>query len=245
MNLLLDIGNTNLRWTLHGDGAVWEPQIVRHGDAIPLDLLAIWDEMPKPDQVVVSHVGRSGVADSLKRVLSALWRLEPEFVRTRAEFGGVRIAYEDPRRFGVDRWLTLIAAHAEFPGATLILDAGTAATFDLLLGDGTHLGGLILPGVEMMRSSLLAGTQIPRIESEPPGEQAWATDTGGAVAAASVQAIGALAGRLCDRLEAEAGVEPKLLLTGGDADRVKPVLDRPCVEEPDLVLKGVVQMISR
>lgn len=244
MMLLLDIGNTNLRWTTHDAGLMGEMRILRHGGGVPLDLLAAWEALGSPERILVSNVGGAAVAESLRRVIRAYWRLDPEFVRTRADFGGVRIAYANPSRFGVDRWLALIAAHAEARQATLILDAGTAATFDLLLADGRHLGGLILPGIEMMRNSLLAGTQIPRIESEPVGDP-WTSDTGAAVAAGSVQAIAALAGRLYDRLADQSGTVPRLLLTGGDAERLRSVLDRPFQEIPDLVLRGLVQVVEK
>jgi type III pantothenate kinase len=244
MILLLDIGNTNLRWTTADAGMLGEIQILRHGGGIPLDLLAAWEQLVAPSRILVSNVGGTPVAESLRRVTRAYWGLDPEFVSTRADVGGVRISYAEPARFGVDRWLTLIAAHAESPQVTLILDAGTAATFDLLLADGRHLGGLILPGIEMMRASLLAGTQIPRIEAEPAGDP-WACETGAAVAAGSVQAIAALASRLYDRLAGLAGVSPRLLLTGGDAQRLESALDRPFLTIPDLVLRGLVQVAGK
>lgn len=241
MNLLIDVGNTNLRWTCHGEGVPWEVRVLRHNGGMPLDLLAAWEGLAAPARILVSQVGGSAMAEALARVARAYWGIEPVFVRTRGAFAGVQIAYADPARFGVDRWLTLIAAHADAPGPSLILDAGTAATFDLLLADGRHLGGLILPGVEMMRASLLAGTHIPRVTDEPAGDP-WATDTGTAVAAGSVQALGALADRLFDRLAETAGAQPRLLLTGGDAERLRPALGRPCQEVPDLVLRGLERL---
>ncbi|WP_338115044.1 type III pantothenate kinase [Thiocapsa imhoffii] len=245
MLLLLDVGNTNLCWTrATSDGAtarLSSVQRVRHGGAIPLDLLAEWEGYEVPERVILSHVGDPGVVAALTRVVMALWGVRIEFVRTRARFGAVRIAYGEPARFGVDRWLALVAAHALEQRATLIVDAGSAATFDLLLADGRHLGGLILPGVEMMRQSLLAGTQIPRIAGEP-AELTWAQDTGSAVAAGSLLAISALASRLYDRLREEVGAEPKLLLTGGDAERVQPAIERPCEVREDLVLRGLLQV---
>ena len=238
MNLLIDIGNTNLRWTPHGAGTEWSVRIARHSGAIPLDLLATWESFQPPERVIVSHVGGPTVADALGRVTRALWKIEPEYVRVAPVAAGVRIAYESPERFGVDRWLALIAAHAERRRATLILDAGSAATFDLLLADGRHLGGLILPGVEMMRTSLLMGTHIPRVEYEPTDVD-WATDTTTAVAAGSLGAIAALATRLHDRLAEAAGESPRFILAGGDAERLRPYLDRPCETVPDLVLRGL------
>lgn len=243
MNLLIDIGNSNLRWTRHGDGCAWDVGVARHSGGIPLDLLAQWEQLEPPERLVVSNVGGQEVAEALERVARALWKLAPDFLHTQSAFGGVRIAYEEPRRLGVDRWLGLIAAHASCRRACLVVDLGTAATFDLLLADGRHLGGLILPGVEMMRKSLLMGTRIPRIEADPAAEP-WATDTGPAVAAGSLHALAALTGRLYDRLAAEAGQQPELILTGGDAERIRPALDQPSELVPDLVLQGVRRVVE-
>lgn len=243
MNLLIDIGNSNLRWTCHGDGHPWEVQILRHGGAVPLDLLAAWETLEAPARIVVSNVGGAAVGETLARVTRALWGRDPEFLSTRAVFGDLRIAYAEPVRLGVDRWLALVGAHAEHRSACLILDSGTAATFDLLLADGRHLGGLILPGIEMMRNSLLMGTHIPRIESEPTGAP-WATDTATAVAAGSVEAIAATAGRLFERLAEEADETPTLIVTGGDAERVCPQLDHPFEIIPDLVLQAVPRVMG-
>ena len=243
MILLLDIGNTNLRWALSDGGPPGEVQIVRHGAAVPLDLLADWERLKVPERIVASNVGGPAVAAAIGRATHAYWGLEVEFVRTRAHFGALRIAYPEPERFGVDRWLALVAAHRLVPEAVLVVDAGTAATFDLLLADGRHLGGLILPGVEMMRTSLLAGTLIPRIASEPT-DQPWATDTGPAVAAGSLQAIAALTTRLYDRLECQTQTPPALILTGGDAERLIPAMDRPARVMPDLVLRGLYEVVS-
>ncbi|NEV65144.1 type III pantothenate kinase [Thiorhodococcus minor] len=243
MNLLIDIGNSNLRWTRHGDGCTWDLSVARHSGGIPLDLLAQWERLEPPERLIVSNVGGQDVAAALTRVARALWGRSPDFLHTQAAFGGVRIAYEEPRRFGVDRWLGLIAAHAHTEQACLVVDVGTAATFDLLLADGQHLGGLILPGVEMMRKSLLMGTRIPRIEADPAADP-WATDTGPAVAAGSIHALAALATRLFDRLAVEAGRQPSLILTGGDAERIRPALDQPSELVPDLVLQGMRRVVE-
>ncbi|MCG6897640.1 MAG: type III pantothenate kinase [Thiocapsa sp.] len=241
MMLLLDIGNTSLRWALSDGGPPGETRVVRHGGAAPLDLLAEWERLDAPVRVLASNVGGAAIASAISRVTRAYWRREVEYIRTRATFGALRIAYSEPERLGVDRWLALIAAHRLLGEAALILDAGTAATFDLLLADGQHIGGLILPGIEMMRASLLAGTRIPRIEAEPT-DAPWAADTGPAVAAGSLHAIAALADRLYDRLASEARSQPRLVLTGGDARRLIPAIDRPCRWIPDLVLRGLVEV---
>lgn len=259
MNLLIDIGNTSLRWALFPNGQVGDGlgpmAAVRHGRAVPPDLLAAWEALEPPERVLIANVGGAAVGEAVARVARAYWGREPEFALTRQDCLGLRVAYPEPARLGVDRWLALLAAHGYYAQAAasgveaaLVVDVGTAATFDCLAPGGQHLGGLILPGIAMMRDSLLAGTHIPAGEPEPAPEP-WATDTGAAVTTASLHALAALAERLhqrlWERLSAIAGVQtprPVLLLTGGDAHRIAPLIDRPLELVPDLVLRGLARL---
>jgi type III pantothenate kinase len=253
MKLLVDIGNTSVKWALldpaAGAGSD-EPRhfgAARHGGGLPLDLLAIWDELDGVTRVTAAGVGPESVKDAVRHVCAARWASQPAWVETRAESDGVRIAYREPARLGVDRFLALIAAHRAARGTdhagrpSLIIDAGTAITYDLLLANGTHLGGLILPGLGMMRDSLLAGTQIPP-QASADAEVPWADDTAAAIAAGGLHAAGALAERLYQQLrdvDAGAGREPRLWLTGGDAERLASVIGPPVDQVPDLVLRGL------
>lgn len=251
MDLLIDIGNTNLRWATHdpeaadpGDAGPLLGAItgVRHHGALPIDLLAAWDQLEPPARVLVANVGGAELAEHLARATRSLWRCEPRFAFTEGQALGVRVAYAEPTRLGVDRWLALVAAHHQGPGAALIVDAGTAITYDLLLADGQHLGGLILPGVHLMRETLLGRTRIPPVAelTDPdPGAPPWATDTAAAIAAASLQAPAALAERLWRRLCDRAGDGSRLILTGGDAERLAALIHEPARLQPALVLQGL------
>jgi type III pantothenate kinase len=97
---------------------------------------------------------------------------------------------------------------------------------------------MILPGVDMMRDSLRAGTRIPPYEPEESGED-WAGDTAAAIASACIQAPAALAGHLVERSLAQTGEAAELVLTGGDAERIFPALSQPARLIPDLVLRGL------
>jgi len=238
VHLLADIGNTNLKWATLVSGRLGEMRVVRHHGGLPIDLHAAWEALPPPAQILVSNVGGEGIGAALRAACISRWQREPRFVQPRSSSYGVTVAYAQPERLGVDRWLAVIAAHHQWAAPVLIVDAGTAVTYDLLLADGRHLGGLILPGIEMMREGLLKGTQIPGAEPEALVVP-WATDTTAAIASGPVQALAALAERLYDRLATEARAVPELVVTGGDAERVLSVLDRPARWEPSLVLQGL------
>jgi type III pantothenate kinase len=237
-NLLVDIGNTSLKWAIGESGVLSEMQTLRHGRGLPIDLHAAWEQLKRPRRILVSNVGGTRMGEAVKNACRAYWEREPIFAATEHSAHGVTIAYERPERLGVDRWLVLLAAHRTCEGPVLIVDAGTAITYDLMLGNGRHLGGLILPGIETMRDGLLAGTHIPRVE---PTELAdpWAADTGDAIAAGSIQAPTALAERLLERLARQADSTPTCILTGGDADRLIPALGILVQQRPDLVLQGL------
>jgi type III pantothenate kinase len=243
MQLLIDIGNTNLKWAPCEGAALGEMQRVRHHGALPIDLHAAWERLPTPDEILVASVGGGVILDALVRTCRSRWGREPRLARTEASAHGVTIAYAQPQSLGVDRWLALLAAHAAGAGPALVVDAGTAITYDLLLADGRHLGGLILPGIDLMRDALLVGTHIPRVEPED-AHAPWAADTAGAIAAGSIQAPVSLAERLLDCLAVEAGAAPGLILTGGDAERLMGALDRPARHQPDLVLRGLALLLG-
>jgi type III pantothenate kinase len=237
-DLLVDIGNTSLKWAVAESGMLSEMRTLRHGGGLPIDLHAAWEQLERPLRILVSNVGGTRMREAVKSACRAYWEREPIFAATEHSAHGVTIAYERPERLGVDRWLVLLAAHRTCEGPVLIVDAGTAITYDLMLGNGRHLGGLILSGIETMRDGLLAGTHIPRVETTELADP-WAADTGDAIAAGSIQAPTALAERLFERLARQAGSTPTCILTGGDADRLIPALGIPVQQRPDLVLQGL------
>ena len=103
-----------------------------------------------PEAIVISNVAGEG-AHQLLVNWTSIFDAEPLWLRAEAERCGVRNRYEKPELLGPDRWAALIAARAIHNGATLVVNAGTTTTVDMLAEDGTFLGGAILPGVELMR----------------------------------------------------------------------------------------------
>lgn len=238
MDLLLDIGNTSLKWATSDAGALAEMRSVRHHGGLPIDLHAAWELLDPPERILAANVGGPDLGAGISKACRSRWGLDPVFAATEPERLGVTIAYERPEHLGVDRWLTLLVAHRICPGPALIVDAGTAITYDALLADGRHLGGLILPGLAMMRDGLLAGTHIPRVEPRAQ-DGPWATDTASAIATGPLEAASALAQALLDHLQSESGDRPALLLTGGDAEQLLPALAVPALHRADLVLRGL------
>ena len=169
--------------------------------------------------------------------------MAPEWVQTRAVGWGVRCAYADPSRLGVDRWAALVAARHRGPGAKVVLDAGSACTLDLLAADGTHLGGAITPGLDLMRQALESETGLDPMQIDWNEAALPAASTTEAVAAGAVQALAGLAAAGWQWLQGQ-GPGGLALLTGGDAGRLAPWLPGQWQVVPELVLEGLEIMAT-
>jgi type III pantothenate kinase len=241
MQLIIDIGNTSIKWALWDGSTLSDMQRARHHGALPIDLLAAWDALEHIHAIRACTVGPAPVKAAVTQACQTLWQQRPEFITLDQKRSPVRVAYPDPSRLGIDRWLALCAAHSLYPGPKLILHVGTAITYDGLLGDGQHLGGHILPGLEALRGTLFNTTQIPPQDRTDPDNSLWGTNTGQCIAAACLHAPAALADRLWQQLRKQTHTTPRLLITGGDAERLSPLLTHPSFHHPDLVLQGIIQ----
>lgn len=240
MKLVVDAGNSRIRWAEAGSGDLRAHGGETHdgGARLPELLDRAWSPLPRPEAVVVANVAGADFGRRLAGWTADRWGLEPEFVVPGHNAFGVVNAYRTPERLGADRWAALIAARRRFPGAACIVDCGTALTVDVLAASGEHLGGIIVPGVRLMRRALVDGTQ--GIPDEPDGEVSLlARDTRDAVTGGTLYAAVALIDRVVADVADELGPELVPVITGGDAPRVLPLLRNRFRHLPDLVLEGL------
>lgn len=112
---------------------------------------------PKPERIVLANVAGPDAGDRIREQLSA-WLSVLSEVRSSSRCCGVTNLYSKPESLGVDRWCALIGARSLVQGAAVVVMAGTATTIDTIDADGQFLGGVILPGFELMAGSLARGT---------------------------------------------------------------------------------------
>ncbi len=238
--LLIDLGNSNLKWAWLEDGRLGPVEKVSHSSTGGEPDLALerWQAGGRPDRVLISAVAAPERVEQIRDWTVRQWGLEPELLKAEARALGVTSGYDNPGQLGVDRWMALLAAHHSVPGPVCIVDCGTAVTVDVLGRDGRHLGGLILPGIGMMRQALRRDTAIPWVEGGSSSEL-LTTETGSAIAAGGLNAVAALVEKVLEHATGQLGESPVLLLTGGDADLLQGVLKEPGISEPDLVMKGM------
>ncbi len=249
MILLLDVGNTRLKWSCL-DGAILSPAraVLHHGaPSAWADELEEWQstlqaEGLSPDRILVSNVAGGTFARLLGGWSKAHFGLWPEFVSSAESAAGIKNGYVKPGMLGVDRWLGLIGAWAMQPKAGCIINAGTAVTIDALTGDGQHLGGFILPGMQLMQEALYGrtGNVAAAAEAEPARvEGLFGVNTAGAIEEGIALSLAALADRAVFELSTLSDPHPRVLVTGGDAARLLPRLHTKALIVPDLVLAGL------
>lgn len=234
--LLLDWGNTRLKWAGVKEGQVAPGGAVAHENR-PQQALA--EIRATPEAVWVASVANEAIERALREACAERWPEAPvHFARTRPHGNRVTCAYRDPAALGVDRWLAMVAARRLVDGPLTVMDAGSAVTLDAVDDDGTHFGGLILPGVGLARRLLREHTG--RVNAGDGTQPAWwADNTADAVANGARLAAVALAERFHRRTAERAGAEATLVLTGGDAPAMMQLLAVPCDHEPALVLQGL------
>lgn len=241
---VVDAGNTFIKWAgVEHDALKNTGRALRPEDRFQSFADEAWAALPVPERVIVANVAGQSFGDKLAAWTEKTWQRRPEFVVSQRTACGVRNAYLEPHKLGVDRWVAMIAAHRLVQGAICVISCGTAITLDVLTGNGEHQGGLIVPGLTMMRHALLEGTQgIAQnlAASGTSGQPALlARDTQGGVQGGTLYATVAVIDRVVADVSAELRTAVACVITGGDAATLLPLLAGRCRHEPDLVLHGL------
>jgi len=244
MILLLDLGNTALKWALSDQRDLSQHGWIEHKDLSTAELEVLWNVLDRPDSVVIASVGSSSAYAQVETLVSKLWNRPLLRLHSQAECAGVRNAYALCADLGIDRWAAIIAARNILSGAFCVVDCGTAITIDLVAADGQHQGGVILPGLATMQDSLLQNTQLPVskgtvVAAQHTGRLAMASNTLDAVLNGVRYAGVAAIDRIAQQVAQGADKGPSCVITGGNCEHVRPLLKIQCRYEPDLVLKGM------
>jgi type III pantothenate kinase len=249
MILVIDVGNTRLKWAWLTTTGLSDQQAIVHRDAKPgIWTAALFESAQKPTRVLVSNVAGPAMAKTLMQLTKQIFHLKIEFVTATQQFHGLTNGYLDPTLLGADRWLALIGAWTLARSALCVVDAGTAVKVDSVDATGQHLGGLIAPGIHMMREALMSKTSdIARAaeHSTPSLAGILANNTIGAVSRGAVFALAGMADRAAELIEQNTGVRPKLFITGGDAGIITGTMRSHGEIVPDLVLQGLAVIASQ
>lgn len=250
--LLIDAGNSMLKWAWRGiDGSLNGHGHAAYAEDLASSFRSNWSGTRPPAWIVVANVRGETFAGALREWCGREWGREVEFPLAGARACGVRNAYREPARLGIDRWAAIIAAHSMFRAPLCVFDLGTAITADAIDAGGAHLGGLIVPGVALMRASLSRGTEgLIEYDSESPSQRLadkgclLGDDTESGVSGGTLYAAAAFIERVIHDLRREMGTELICVLTGGDAERTQELLELEAEYIPDLVLRGLALLAN-
>ena len=244
MKLLIDLGNTRLKWAFWDGNELHAGGAIAHAGECSIDFASLWKQLHGADAAWIASVAAPALDAQLTQSLQASGILAAHFVRSSAQACGVRNAYAQPERLGIDRFLGLIAAHAHAREPSVIAGCGTALTLDALAADGTHLGGLIAPAPDLMRGALLDHTA--RLGELGTGHIVEAADnTADAVASGCWLAAAALIERFVTRSAQTFGAAPALVFSGGGALRLAKLVALPSRIDGELVLRGLARLADR
>ena len=243
MLLLIDAGNTRIKWALADPGAApgeWLASGAAHHQED--ELLASHWQGQAIQRVLMSNVAG---APALQAVQAALARCADsgsagapviEAFQSCAARAGLRNAYRDPQQLGADRFASSIGARALFPGEDLLVaTCGTATTVDVISADGVFKGGMILPGLRLMAQALARHTaQLPQVAERMQTGSAFADNTEEAIVLGCLSAQAGAIERARARLPGA-----RCIISGGAARMVAPCLDGPATWVENLVLVGL------
>ncbi len=247
MHLLIDVGNTRLKWLLVKD---------KLNDNSPI-MTGLLDDLEKYiSQLDVGriqvHLAAVNLSTELKQMLSSAGFCNLYIARAMAEQKGVRNSYSQPERMGIDRWLAMVAGYNDTLQASkqgvIVVDAGSALTIDVVDPSGQHMGGLIVPGLLMAKQALFVNTErVIKYEEERIDPNMGLTMNKLGNNTVECVEYGVVT-QLCLLIQSTIKQYPTydIIMTGGDAELLLASLDLNCVKritiDKYLVLKGLWQV---
>ena len=249
MLLAIDAGNTNLVFALVKGGEIRARWRIATDPRRTADEYAVWlhqllelegYDSADVDAVIIGTVVPRAL-HNLEVLASKYFRVEPLIAGSGAAAWPLQLDVDEPQNVGADRALNAIAAHSKYPGDLIVIDFGTATTFDLVDSDGAYKGGIIAPGINLSLDALVnAAAKLPRVAIEAPDDTSVVGRT-----TESQMIIGiywgyvAMLEGLTERMKRELGRPAKVVATGGLAelfDKHTKVFD---AIEPDLTIQGL------
>lgn len=256
MLLLIDAGNTRIKWALMEASKVATAELgawTQFGSVAKEDFCQVADALKGVNiaRVLLSNVAGPDMRDALERMVLRAMGIKPvplTWFASVPELAGIKNGYRTPSQLGCDRFAAQIGAHALFPGQALIVaTCGTATTVDAITADGEFLGGMILPGLGTMATSLARNTaQLPQVPQYNVVEQPFADNTNDAIVSGCIAAqVGAIERAVAShsRHPATPSSGVQCVLSGGAASMIEPHLSVACKRVDNLVLIGLQAVV--
>ncbi len=248
MLLVIDVGNTNIvlgvfdgeklvgDWRIHTDSAMTE-------DEFAVFALNMFSRI-QLDPNCLEKTIISSVVPPMTRLLDAFCRKyigrEPHWVNAKSVAHRMPVLYANPAAVGADRIVNALAAYAKYKTSLIVIDFGTATTFDAVTEKGEYLGGAISPGINISAEALyVRASKLPRVELFTPPETAIGRDTLGSIQSGIIFGYAGLVDGMVQRIKKEMAANPRVIATGGLSSLMYKVSETIEYLEPDLTLEGL------
>lgn len=241
MKLLLDIGNSSVNWAMEEDlRFINEGAFSYQKDSIEHSLQENLLSIQKPAEVLLANVAGQDVFNCLDNWVSKHWQQQLWQPRVSAQLKGLKNSYSDTQQLGLDRWLAMLAAWDKYQTALCIVDCGSALTIDSIDKDGNHMGGYIIPGIELMQQTLIMNTARIKVSIDKFASLEHAKNTQAAINNGAFLATVSMIDRVVNNMSNELRTTPECIISGGMAKLINPLLKKPFKHEPNLVLNGLL-----
>ncbi len=241
--LLLDLGNSSLKWTFVQDDRFDVVGVLSHQyEVLEQQLESVWSNIQAPNAVWVTSVANRSLQKKLTTWIEHHWSISSSFMRTERKVCGVTCAYQKTEDLGVDRWAAILAAYHYYPQGVCVVDCGTAITLDVVHRDGRHLGGYILPGFESMRQILFSKTAIAVTGNDQSMDE-WGDSTASCIALGGRKAVTSLVESSVESLQVAGVCDPALVLTGGSVNEIGSLMEIDYEIRDQLVLEGLLMYV--
>jgi type III pantothenate kinase len=254
MLLAIEQGNTNTLFAVH-DGQAWIAQwrsateSTRTADEYAVWLSQLFEmnglTMKSLSGCIISSVVPQSIFN-LRNLSRRYLGVEPLIIGENAELG-VDVRIDKPSEAGADRLVNAVGAHIAYPGPLIVIDSGTATTFDIVAADGGFEGGIIAPGVNLSMQALHdAAAKLPRIAIQrPERNRVVGTDTVTAMQSGVFWGYIGLIEGLIARIKAERGEHLTVVATGGVVSLFEGATDMIDHYDPDLTIRGLLEIHRR
>ncbi len=258
MRLLIDIGNTRIKWMCIADGESIPARQLSYAfphqynfDKAIEDCFGVNSDFQqqfpdlKLDSIIVSNVAGKGVANSLTEFSIQQWQVKPFYVEVSRELAGISNDYENLLELGVDRWIAVIGARQYFStGNVIVVNCGTAITVDLLSEDNYFKGGAILPGFELAAKALSQADGIAKIEPSTI-QKAIGISTDECVKLGIISACVGGVELIVHKLQSEPKFsQAHILLSGGAAELFLDASRLECEYDANVIMRGLNRIIE-
>ena len=249
MLLAIDAGNTNLVFALVAGGEIRTRWRIATDPRRTADEYAVWlNQLLELEGYTRGDVGAVIIGTVVPRSLhnlevlaSKYFHVEPVIAGQGAAAWPLKLDVDEPHNVGADRALNALAAHAKHKGDLIVIDFGTATTFDVVDSDGAYKGGIIAPGINLSLDALVnAAAKLPRIAIEAPdGDSVIGRTTDSQMLIGIYWGYVAMIEGLAERMKREIGRPATVIATGGLADLFDQHTDVFDAIEPDLTIQGL------